>query len=238
MKKVLIAHDLKSLCLDNNSALDRADIMVFTGTSNDELLKIHTDEKVDLIVTKLDMHGMMTEELFDAIKQRKELQAVATILVCEEGMIHKARSGQCNANVVLTIPVEAVQLHAKIRQFLDIAPRQSYRVTLNVAVEGKFKNKAFLYRTDNISTTGMLISAVTKTDEVLTVGDRLAFSFYLPDGTRVSARGTVERVIQRELTPEVCLYGVKFNELPPVVKTAIEAFVKKELSFKLALGIQ
>lgn len=238
MKKVLIAHDLKNLCLENNNALDRADVMVFTAATNDELLKMHNEEKVDLIVTKLDLHGMMTEELFDAIKQRKDLHAVSTILVCEDSMLHRARSGQCNANAVFTMPVDAAQLHAKIRQFLDIAPRQSYRVTLNVAVEGKFKNKPFLYRTDNLSTTGMLISAVAKTDEVLVQGDRISFSFYLPDGTRVSARGAVERVIHQTTAPDVCLYGVRFTEIPPVVKSAIDAFVKKELNFKQALGIE
>lgn len=234
MKKVLIANDLKQLFMEQNSFLNRADIMVFTAETNDEALKIHIEEKVDLIVTKLDLPGLRSEDLFKIISQSRELNEVLTILTCESTLFHRERCKQCGAHAVFTNPVDIAPLHLKMRQFLDVAPRQSYRVALNVAVEGKFNNRPFLYRTENISATGMLIKA----EEVFAQGDRLSFSFYLPDGTRVSARGEVVRIIKQENAPDGGLYGIKFTTIAPNVRSPIDTFIKKQLKYKHTLAPQ
>jgi DNA-binding response OmpR family regulator len=237
MKKILVADNLKSQCLQNNSFLSRQGMTVFSAATNDEILKIHSVEKVDLIVSKIDLPGLTSEELFENIRHLRDLRGVATILICDDTSIHHARCKQCGANAVLTLPVDISQLHAKMQQLLDIAPRQAYRVTLKVSVEGKFKNKPFLYRTDNISATGMLITAEVRAEERLAKGDILSFSFYLPDGTQIIAQGTVERVIPQTIAANVCLYGIKFMDLTPNVKSAIETFVRKERNYKLALDV-
>lgn len=236
MKKFLIADDLKSQCVQNNSFLSREGITVFSAATNDEMLKIHSAEKVDLIVSKIDLPGLTSEELFESIRQRQDLRGVATILICDDTPIHHARCKQCSVNAVLTLPIDTSQLHAKMQQLLDIAPRQAYRVTLKASLEGKFKNKPFLYRTDNISATGMLITAEVRAEEMLAQGDLLSFSFYLPDGTQIIAQGTVERVIPQTIAANVCLYGIKFTGLTPNVKSAIETYVRKERNHKRALG--
>jgi len=236
MKKVLMANELKSQCMSNNSSLSRSSILVFSAATNDEMLKIHSKEKVDLIITKIDLPGLTSEELFDNIRQRKELRGVSTIIICENTPIHLARCTRCGVNAVLTLPIDTAQLHAKMQQLLDIAQRQAYRVTLKVSVEGKFKNKPFLYRTDNISATGMLITAEIRAEEMLTLGDLLSFSFYLPDGIQISAHGTVERIIPQTIAANVCLYGIKFADLTLSDKSSIETFVKKEQNYKRSLG--
>jgi response regulator RpfG family c-di-GMP phosphodiesterase len=235
MKKVLIASDLKDQYIKSGSFLNRADIVILSAATNDEMLKIHSAEKADLILTKVDMPGISSEELFESLRRRKDLRDVSIIIICEDTPTHRSRAVQCGANAVLIQPVDAARLHMKAQEFLNVAPRQSYRVTLKVSVEGKFKNKPFLYRTDNISATGMLILAEIKTGEMLVQGDLLSFSFYLPDGRQINAHGTVERIIPQTIVSNVFLYGIRFTDLTPDSKSALEIFIKKEQSYKRAL---
>jgi DNA-binding response OmpR family regulator len=225
MKKLLISNELKRLFTEHSSYLDRADITVFTADTNDDMLRTHIVEKVDLITTKLDLPGLRSEDLFDIIRQSKGLREVLAIIICRNTPAHRERCKQCGAHAVFTEPVDIGLLHLKMLEFLAVAPRQSYRVALNVAVEGKFNNRPFLYHTENISATGMLIKA----EEVFAQGDQLSFSFYLPDGTRVSARGEVVRTVQRGNAPDGPLYGIKFTDIAPSVRSPIDTFVNKQL---------
>jgi len=222
MKKVLIANNLIDLYIDKNSFRDRADIRVFTAATNDEVLKIHRKEKVDLIVTQLDLPGIKTEDLFNTIRTDRELRDVSAIIICKDTLAHRERSKQCSANVVFTTPVDTDLLHVRVRQFLNVAPRKFYRVALAVAIEGKFKNRPLPFWTENISASGMLI----RTEEPLSKGAGTFFSFFLPDGTHVSGYGEIARVVQLSASPDVFLYGIKFTDITPSVKAAIEAVVK------------
>jgi len=68
-----------------------------------------------------------------------------------------------------------------------------------------------------------------KAEEFFAQGDRLSFSFYLPDGTRVSARGEVVRTVQQGNAPDGSLYGIKFTDIAPSVQSPIDTFVNKQL---------
>jgi len=226
MKKILTSDDLNRLYLKNDTMIDRLGISVLTAETNDEMLDVHRKEKADLIITRLDLPGMRIEDFFNSIRENKDLRKVSTIIICEDNVIHQARCKQCSPNTVFAMPVDKTGLHAKSMQLLDVAPRRPYRVTLNVAVEGKFNNKPFLHRTEDISSTGMLIRA----KDSLAQGDHITFSFYLPNGMRISARGEVERIVKQKAEPGICLYGVKFTDLDSDARSAIEAFVAKELT--------
>src|SRR5574341_1265272 len=195
MKKILTAKDMQPLLVEENSFLNRGDIKILTAGTNDEILKLHREEKADLIVT---------------------------VIICDDRVAEGEQPRQCGAGEVLVIPVDRALLHRKVQQALAVAPRWSYRVTLNVAVEGKLKNRPFLFRTENISATGTLIRA----EEALAPGDRIALSFYLPDGTRVSAQGEIVRLVSQGAGPG--LYGIKFTDIAPGVKASIESFVEKK----------
>jgi len=232
MKKVLIASSLERLCRGERSFLDRTGIRILTAATTDEILRVHKLEKADLIATTLDLPGTGIEEIFDIIRKDRELKNVSTIIVCEDTVIHQSRGVRCGANTVLSFPIDTAKLHAGMQRLLNVAPRQAYRVALNVAVEGHFKSKPFLCRTENISASGMLIRA----EQIFSQDDRIAFSFYLPDGTRVSAQGTILRVIKAgTASSSDVLYGIQFATLAPADKSAIEAFVRKETDFKRSL---
>jgi CheY-like chemotaxis protein len=223
MKKVLLANDLKSLLIEKNSFLDRADIKVLTTTSNAELLKIHRQEEVDLIVTQLDAPGIKSELLFDTIRKSEDLRKVSTILICKDTLTHRERCKQCRPNAVFTMPVDTALLHSKIQQLLNVAPRKFYRSALAVAIQGNFKDRPLPFFTENISSSGMLI----RSDEPLSKGDGVFFSFFLPNGTHVTGYGEITRVVPPATPQDVLLYGIRFTNIDPAVQSAIDAIINK-----------
>jgi len=222
MKKILLAKVLKSIFLEKGSFLDRADIKVFTAATNDEVLKIYNKEEIDLIITQLDMPGIRTEELFSMIRKSKELQKVSVIIVCQDTLAQRERCKQSRANAVFTIPVDTDLLSIKAQQFLNVAPRTLYRAALAVAIEGRFKNRPLPFWTENISANGMLI----RTEEPLSKDAGIFFSFFLPDGTHASGYGEISRIVQLETERDSFLYGIKFTNIDPSVRSAIEEVVK------------
>ena len=224
MKKILLAEDLKGLFAEKNSFLDRADIKVLLASTNAEILKVHREEEVELIVTQLDMPGIKSEELFGVIRQREELRHVSVIIIYEDSLANRERCRQCGANAVFTLPVDVALLRIKAQQFLNVAPRKSYRAALAVAIQGKFKNKPLPFQTENISSSGMLMKA----KEPLAKGDGIFFSFFLPDGTHVSGYGEIARVAQLATALDASFYGIRFTTIDPDVQIAIDTVVKKK----------
>lgn len=225
MKKILIAEKLRPLLVQNKNFHFRANIAILTAATNDDVLKIHIEEKASLIITTFGLPGLSCEELFATIRQSKELQSVFTLLICENTLGLRERSSRCGAHAVMIEPIDPAALARKVQELLDAPPRRSYRVILNVVVEGASKNRAFLCKSENLSSGGMLIT----TEEQLTTGAGLSCSFYLPGGRKVTAHGTVARVIRQEPGSKTGRFGVAFTDLSPDTKAAIEDFISQEI---------
>jgi CheY-like chemotaxis protein len=223
VKKVLLASDLEGIFMEKNSFLDRDEIAIFTAATNDELLDIHRWEVVDLIVTQLDLPGIRTEELFHGIRTSEELREVFTIIICPDSRDSRERCRRCNANAVLTLPVDSARLRSTVQQFLSVAPRKLHRAEIAVAVQGKFKNRPLPFWTVNVSASGMLI----KSKEPLSKGEGIFFSLTLPDGTHARGYGEIARVAHLTTIPDAFLYGIEFSDLDQSVALSIEAAVKK-----------
>jgi CheY-like chemotaxis protein len=224
MKKVLLAGNLREFFTRQGSFLRRADIAVYLADTFGQMLAIHRKEAVDLIVTELNMPDMKGEEFFELLRQSEELRRVSSIIICgEDTLAHREECRRCRANAVFTVPVDMVLLYDKMRQFLNIAPRKSYRASLAVAIQGSFRDKPSPFYTENISAKGMLIKSM----EPLAKGDGIFFSFFLPDGTHASGYGEIARAAQAEAGTDTYLYGIRFTNIEPAVRTAIEAAVKR-----------
>ena len=193
------------------------------AATNDEILKICRTEVIDLLITQLEMPGIRSEELFKIIRNSRDLQGVSTIIICNDTLANRARCRQCSPNAVVTMPVDAALLHIKVQQFLNVEPRIRYRAAIAIGIEGKFKNTPLQFWTENLSISGMLIRA----EEPLAKGDGIFISFFLPDGAHVSGYGEIVRVEHLSTSSDEFLYGVKFTNIAPSVKSAIEAVVKK-----------
>jgi DNA-binding response OmpR family regulator len=223
MQKVLFSKDLISIVMRGENLLNRADITVFTAATTDDILKIHIEETLSLIVTKLDLPGTRSEAIFDIIWQSQHLKKVLVIMICENNVSHRARCKRCGAKDILIMPVDPGLLQEKVRQFLNVARRQAYRVILKVSVDGKFNDQSFLCHTENISATGALFKAELD----LSPGNRISCSFYLPDGTKINTQGEVVRVLKQTGSDEA-LYGIRYTNIPAESKAKIDAYIKKD----------
>jgi len=222
MKRLLIASDLNDLFRGEGSFFDRAEISTRTASTNDEMLRICREGQVDLVVTKLDFPGISCEDLFKFIRASGKLKHLSTIILYTDTLANRERCKECSPNAVITLPVEPALLFLKVQQFLNIAPRMNYRAALAVAIAGEFKNTPIQFWTENISASGMLIRA----EEPLAKGDGIFFSFFLPKGAHVTGYGEIIRAEKQGADPDVYLFGVKFTNIEPSVKSAIEAAVK------------
>ncbi len=221
MKKIVIDHAIYSNLTRGGSLLDREDVQVFIGKTNNELLALHRKEKANLIIARLDAGGMPCESLFDEIRHNDQLRVVSLILFC--GSHEKARAERCAPNAVMTLPVSSTLVLEKARSFLNISSRGAYRVLLNVAIDAS-KDKSFFCKSENISASGLLL----ETDRELQAGNRLHCSFFLPDAKRIETTAEVVRVLDPAGKPGMKKYGVKFVQIAPGDSVAIQHFVEKK----------
>lgn len=224
MKKIIIAEALKLMLHKEEGFLHRADVKVFTAATNDDILAIHQAENVNLIITQLAMPGISSEQLCSLIRKDERMRRVSLLLLCSDTAADQERVSRCNPNAVLTHPFDVHQLLDKAQQLMDIPWRGAFRVLLSVNIEGNSKEKAFFCRSENISTSGLLI----ETERTFAKGDRVTCSFFLPDSRQLVARGEVVRALMKTAEKSLNRYGVKFIELAPEVKAAIETFVEKK----------
>lgn len=224
MKNLLVAQDLKPMMLRAMNFLHRADIAVYTAATNDEILLFHMEKNAHLIATHPSLPGMTTETLCNVIRRSESMKKVSILLLCNNPL-QQELARRCNVNAVLNCPVDGALFATKVQELLDVPPRRSYRVVLNIAVEGLHDNRPIMCNSENVSAGGMLI----RTTEELPQGSRISCSFYLPDGRRVSADGVIARSFKTDSTPGMIHYGVQFREFGSGADSAIKAFVEKEL---------
>jgi len=221
MKKVLLVDSLKILIEKERTILNRADIKIFTASSSQEALAIHTKEKVDLIVADLDMPGISGDKLCATIRNQEDLKHVSFILVCGGSESDLHRVARCKANLHLTKPIRPLQFIESVSRLLDIPERKSYRVLLKATVNGKFGNEPFFCSSQDISVSGLLL----ETDKSLEKGDIMNCSFFLPGAERIVVDAQVMRIVKNDDT--AIRYGVRFIDLKPVSKAALNAFIEK-----------
>jgi len=222
MKKILIARDLYVLLEQNDTFLKRTDLMVFVAATNDEALKIHRVERVNLIITQLDMPGMTSEQFCSMIRGNEDLRAVSMIMVCTDTPEAIDRSAQCRSNAVLLYPVHPFVLMVKAQQLLDIAARETLRVLLSASVMGRVDDEPFLCRVRNISATGMLIES----DTPLAEGARLYCTFYLPNAKKIEVSGKIIRTLKQSPGHEDHHYGLMFTDITVVTKRHLADYIE------------
>ena len=222
MKKIIIAETLQSSIENDQSVFKRSAVSVFTAGTNDRILEIHRAEKADLIISRMDLPGMGSEQLYALIRTDPELRAVSTILCCGGTPTAKEAAQRCKPNTLLTLPVDHAKIEQAARDLLQISSRESYRVLLSIQIEGNSKERAFFCKSENISASGLLL----ETEKDLVKGDKIICSFFLPGSHRITVNGDVVREIDQKQPAAGKQYGVKFTKVSLQDKLAIEQFVK------------
>ena len=105
------------------SFLDRTDVEVFTAFTNDEALEIHRHEKVDLIITDLDMPGMDIEQCCSLIRKDRMLNKVSLLMLCSRSSVAIEKSLRCGVNGLIIRPVDQALLLARAQRLIHDARR-------------------------------------------------------------------------------------------------------------------
>jgi DNA-binding response OmpR family regulator len=226
MKKIILDQDLNTILRKKNSFLDRADMRVFTSASTEEVLQIHRTVRADLIMINLDMPGMGIEQLCFLLRESAEHSPVSIILVCANTESAVQQSSHCNVEAVIIRPFKPAQLLAQAKTLLNVSWRETYRVLLNVAVEGTVNAKHFVCTSLDISLAGMLI----ETTQTFNQGDRLSCSFFLPNMAQIQLTGEIVRTVRTVPGVVANWYGVHFLNLSPDAATTLKAFIDANAS--------
>jgi CheY-like chemotaxis protein len=222
MKKILIAKDLHTLLQQKASLLNRSDIRIWTASTNDELLRIHSAEKVDLIITDLDLPGMSTEQMAATIRGSAELRMVQIIMACPNSRSAIEQCSRCKPNAVILRPINPGLLLARAQKILELGWRENIRVQVNVSWEGHADEITFFCRTQDLSTTGMLI----ETEKTLPGGTKLTCALSLPDSRQIRATAEVVRSVDRA-SGGLKQYGVQFVSISAEDGRTLEEFIDK-----------
>ena len=223
MVKVLIAEDIHTELRKESSFLDRTDVRVFPVATNDELLRIHRAERADIIITRLNLPGMISEELFSRIREDKGLRFAPVIMVCSNNPVDIAGCARCGASAVILRPVQRALLLARAQQFLAFYAREGDRVPLNAEVYAAHGSRLVKCRSRDIAASGMLIEA----EEEFKRGDRLVLSFSLPGSERIRAEAEIVSVQDKPPKTSGNRYGLRFTGLAAETKQLLQAFVEE-----------
>ena len=220
-KKIVMAGDVKQQFADHMSFLGRKDIQVFEAETNDDILRVHIREKADLIITRIDMPGRRSEELFEIIRSSKGLQNTFSIILSKAGRVHQVRCTQCAPNLVLTLPLDPEVLNRHVLQLLGAGYRESRRVPYSAQLLAASGSDPFDCDIVNISSTGILFH----TQQDLAQGQNISFSFLLPDHTPVDGKGEIVRVVRKTRPPYGAEYAVRMRDVAKSVQDAIDRFI-------------
>jgi CheY-like chemotaxis protein len=219
MRKVLLINpDSDSLARDK-SILDRDDLRIFTATTAEEGFRIHWEERVNLLLTELDLPDLGGDVLCSRIRQGQGLRQVSMVVVCKDLPEEIARAEGCGANALLVKPVTPEQLDDCVGKLLAIPVRRDCRVLVRVQVHGESGAAALFCTSRNVSVSGLRIES----DGLLAVGDRISCMFFLPGTCQIKSVGTVVWTVR--LSRLVNQYGIRFVSLYPQAKTELENFV-------------
>lgn len=224
MKKMLIAEHLHAALDSIIHFAERPDIAVYMGARNDDLMRLHFEHNANLIVTQPELPGMSCESFVNVIRRSETLRNVSILLLISETASQRERAMRAGANCILPLSAGAEDMSKRVHGLLNIAPRSSYRVLMNMAVESKKNNRPFMCNMENISSNGMLV----RTAEALSRGDQIRCSFYLPDGTHITTEGAVTRAVPGAGGQDAQRYGVHFRRISQENAAAVASFVEKE----------
>ena len=220
MKKILIADSLKHLVSGEN-ILSRANTLILTASSSQEILSIHKSEKADLIVIDLDMPDMPSDELCSLLRKEPAPNPVKILIAVEPKETDIKRAEQCGANTYITKPINSALFFSKIASLLDVQARKAYRMPVKATVAGEMGNIKLTASAINVSSTGILIES----EQPLNVSDVINCSFLLPGTLAISVMGEVVRILKKP-AGNIHQYGIRFTSISASAQRIIEGFVK------------
>jgi DNA-binding response OmpR family regulator len=218
MKKIIVTDALRNFIEQNITVFTGQGYKTFFVKSGEEALDVHRNERADLIVIEPDFADLSCEQLCSAIRGDESLKRVSTLVVCSDKLSEIERCQRCWANDYIQ-PLTPATFLRKATRLLNVSERTSYRVIVKVSMKAGGEATHFFCTSQNISSSGLLL----ETDKVLSRGDNVTCSFFLPNSVRIVSQGEVVRIVERgDGSSE---YGVKFVNMSPLVESRIASFI-------------
>lgn len=219
VKKLLVVGSSPSFLERIKSLLSKDNLIIFTAISSDEALEVHRDERVNLIISMLDMPVMGGDTLCSIIRQTDELRNVSFILVCNNDPEELDRASRCGANACVTRPLNPEVLLDTAARLLSVPPRKDYRAVLKGEVHGRKEGLYFTGITHNVCVSGIMFES----DKELNEKDVITNIFVVSGSLKIVAEGKVVRSVRRG--DGKFTYGVQFSNIDSEYQKAIEKYV-------------
>lgn len=219
MKKILLINPCSNDPVCENYFRKRDEVQIFTAASAEEGLRIHREEKVNLIITDINLPDMPGDMFCLSLRQDRPLRKVSVIVVSGDMPGEIVRATSCGANGFLLKPINPEQLDSCVERLLVVPTRQDCRVLVRAQVYGERGAITMFCKSRNISVSGLLLES----EGFLSIGDRISCMLFLPDGRQITAVGEVVRTARKSQVTHQ--YGIRFISLYPQVRTDIESFV-------------
>jgi CheY-like chemotaxis protein len=170
LKKIIIAKSILDAIGGQNGLFGRGSVLLLPARTSEEILSLHGDHHVDVIITDLGLPRMGGADLCAAIRSDQALRQVSIIMACERK--EEAAASGVKANAFLALPVDPVGLFSTVADLLVIPQRKTLRVLMSATFNGQAGQESFLAVCHNISISGMLLD----TNRRLNEGDRFICS--------------------------------------------------------------
>jgi DNA-binding response OmpR family regulator len=201
--------------------MSKEDVEIFFVQSEEDIVKTHRLENVDLIIMELTETGGNVESTCSIIRNDDVLNKVSILLICEKDTpTLLAKCHICSPNAYVTKPVNVEEFLRKIFKFLYPMERNHLRVQLQVLIKGDSDSNFFFANSIDISSSGILIES----DRMFGKGERVKCSFFL-ESNQIETKGQIIRAAEKE--PDLYDYGLKFINLDSKSKKIIEGFIEK-----------
>jgi CheY-like chemotaxis protein len=219
MKKILLVSSSAAFLERNANLLKRTDCKIFTATNGADAIAAHEKEQVNLVISEIQLDDMGGDQLCTLVQNSDSLRNVVFIIACRDNQEELTRAENSGAHLLITKPIQPMQLLTTVEQILSLQMVRSRRVHLRVKVLTKKGTTSFSCISNDISITGMLI----ETDEFLDWSDRIVCQFQLPGGHQIEVEGEVVRSV-RKLDGEH-QYGIQFRDITMITRNAINEYV-------------
>ena len=199
--------------------LTQAGFSVKHAKSIEEIIKMISDEKIDIVILDyLFQKGQALKKIVQAkkISLNPKIRFVVTSVVNSEE--YKDDIFQNNADLFLLKPSPKRKLIEELKKLSKVEFRKSLRVKCNIPFKVKKEDKYFETYVIDISADGLhVIDQENKIDPI--IGMELEFEFLLPKSEDLlKAKGSVVRFTDEG-------FGIKFTEITKITKEKINKYV-------------
>lgn len=219
MKTLILVSSSNAFLERNVNLLKRTDFRIVTAATGAETLRLHDQDRAQLILSELNLADMGGDELCKRVRQATSQENTAFILTCLDSPEELSRAAGSGANAWITKPIQPLVLLNLIGQYLTFPMIRSIRVRLEVSVQTSREGATFSCISRNVSTTGILL----ETARELAVGDRIVCRFALPGLQQIEAEGDVVRSVR--MLAGGHQYGVRFTGLFSESRRMIERYI-------------